>query len=145
MSALLKHIKLPIVLCHKIKYLWRITCFVSDSSQIRELWLSDKIENIEWSNAKIYSFNEVVNLKIKLSIESNPDPQLVLSTSLITFPPLRYTKKGIEFLSELPSLRCEDSGNYTIQAFNGINYGDTRSVNLMIYCKYNDRTIYSEV
>ncbi|VDI29986.1 Hypothetical predicted protein [Mytilus galloprovincialis] len=119
----------------KIRSKTDIVVNVQYSSQIRELWLSDKIENNEWSNAKIYSFNEVVNLKIKLSIESNPDPQLVLSTSLITFPPLRYTKKGIDFLSELPSLRCEDSGNYTIQAFNGINYGDTRSVNLMIYCK----------
>ncbi|CAG2234987.1 unnamed protein product [Mytilus edulis] len=108
---------------------------IYNSSQIRELWLSDKIKINEWSNAKIYSVSEDANLKIKLSIESNPDPQLVLSTPLRTFPPLRYTKKGIEFLSELPALRCEDSGNYTIQAFNGIKNGDSRTVNLIIYCK----------
>ncbi|XP_071173537.1 cell adhesion molecule CEACAM1-like isoform X2 [Mytilus edulis] len=108
---------------------------VQYSSKIRELLLSDKIETNEWSNATVYSFSEDVNLKMKLSIESNPDPQLVLRTSLITFPPLRYKKRGIAFLSELPSLTCIDSGNYTIQAFNGIKYGDARTVNLMIYCK----------
>ncbi|CAC5373118.1 unnamed protein product [Mytilus coruscus] len=108
---------------------------VQYSPKIIELWLSDKNETYEWSNATIYSFSEDVNLKIRLSIESNPDPQLVLSSSLMNFPPLRYTKRGIEFLSELPSLTCEDSGNYTIQAFNGIKYGDTRTVNLIIYCK----------
>ncbi|XP_063442623.1 uncharacterized protein LOC134722920 [Mytilus trossulus] len=108
---------------------------VQYSSQIRELWLSEKIETNEWSNATIYSFSEDVNLKIRLSIDSNPDPQLALRTSLKTFPPLRYTKSGLEFLSELPALQCEDSGNYTIQASNGIKYGDTRTVNLIIYCK----------
>ncbi|CAG2190526.1 unnamed protein product [Mytilus edulis] len=120
-------------------------CNPKYSSQIRRTVAVDNIKINEWSNAKIYSFNEVVNLKIKLSIESNPDPQLVLSTPLRTFPPLRYTKKGIEFLSELPALRCEDSGNYTIQAFNGIKNGDSRTVNLIIYCKYSDRKIYLEV
>ncbi|XP_052059593.1 uncharacterized protein LOC127700214 isoform X1 [Mytilus californianus] len=108
---------------------------VQYSPKIIELWLSDNNETYEWSNATIYSFSEDVNLKIRLRIESNPDPQLVLSSSLMKFPPLRYTKRGIEFLSELPSLTCEDSGNYTIQAFNGIKYGNTRTVNLMIYCK----------
>ncbi|CAC5401518.1 unnamed protein product [Mytilus coruscus] len=118
---------------------------VQYSPKIIELSLRDKNETYEWSNATIYSFIEDVNLKIKLSIESNPDPQLVLSSSLMKFPPLRYTKRGIEFLSELPSLTCEDSGNFTIQAFNGIKYGDTRTVNLMIYCKYNDRRIYQDI
>ncbi|XP_052059599.1 uncharacterized protein LOC127700216 [Mytilus californianus] len=122
---------------YDIKIMRRIDLVVNVqySPKIIELWLSDKNEPYEWSNGTIHSVSEDVNLKITLSIESNPDPQIVLSSSLMKFPPLRYTKRGIEFLSELPSLKCEDSGNFTIQAINGIKYGDTRTVNLMIYCK----------
>lgn len=125
-----------------VQVLIKYWLFLSDYPQIRELWLSDKIRTDEWSNATIYCFSEDVNLKLRLRIESNPDPELVFSSSLIKLHPLRYTKRGNEFLSELPPLKCEDSGNFTIQARNGIEYGDARTVNLMIYCKYNDRRLY---
>lgn len=110
-------------------------CFVSDSPKIRELWLSDKSENYV-SNPTTYSLNEDFLPKMTLRIESNPDPQLVLSSSLMSFPPLKYTKSNTNFSSKLPSLTCEDSGNFTIQAVNGIKYGDNRTINFVIRCKF---------
>ncbi|CAC5421305.1 unnamed protein product [Mytilus coruscus] len=115
---------------------------VQYSPKITALWLSDKNET-DVINSTSYSLNEDVLLKITLRIESNPDPQLVLSSSLVSFPPLKYTKSDTNFSSKLPSLTCEDSRSFTIQAVNGIKYGDTRTVNLIIGCKPRNVTVKS--
>ncbi|CAC5374230.1 unnamed protein product [Mytilus coruscus] len=115
---------------------------VQYSPKIRALWLSDKNETYV-SNPSTYSLNEDVLPKMILRIESNPDPQLVLSSSLVSFPPLKYTKSDTNFSSKLPSLTCKDSGNFTIRAVNGIKYGDTRTVNLIISCKPRNVTVES--
>ncbi|CAG2188215.1 unnamed protein product [Mytilus edulis] len=115
---------------------------VQYSPKIREFWLSDKSETYV-SNPTTYSLNEDVLPKMTLRIESNPDPQLVLSSSLVSFPPLKYTKSDTNFSSKLPSLTCEDSGNFTIQAVNGIKYGDNRTINFVIRCKPRNVTVES--
>ncbi|CAC5392017.1 unnamed protein product [Mytilus coruscus] len=89
-------------------------------------------------NATAYSYNEGMNPKITLRIESNPDPQLELNSSLLIVSPLSSTKQTNEFSTQLPSLKCEDSGNFTIHARNGIAYGDNRTVKLVICCKPRD-------
>lgn len=78
-----------------------------------------------------------MNQKIKLRIESNPDPQLEFNSSLLIVSSLRSTNKKNEFSTQLPSLKCEDSGNFTLHARNGIGYGDNRTVKLVIFCKLN--------
>ncbi|CAC5374228.1 unnamed protein product [Mytilus coruscus] len=113
---------------------------VQYSPKIRALWLSDKNETYV-RNPTTYSLNEDVSLKMTLRIESYPDPQLVLSSSLVKFPPLKYTKSDTNFSSKLPTLTCEDSGNFTIRAMNGIKYGDNRTVNLIISCKPKNVTV----
>ncbi|CAC5400026.1 unnamed protein product [Mytilus coruscus] len=89
-------------------------------------------------NPIAYRYSEGMNPKFTLRIESNPDPRLELKFSLLIVSPLSSTKKTNEFSTQLPSLKCDDSGNFTIHARNGIAYGDNRTVNLIIWCKPRD-------
>lgn len=76
-----------------------------------------------------------------LRVESNPDPQIMFKSSLLKMQP-QYKDNGyIDYISKLPPLKCEDSGNFSIQASNGIPYADTRMVTLKIHCKYSIRSI----
>ncbi|CAC5390288.1 unnamed protein product [Mytilus coruscus] len=112
-----------------------ISVNVQYSPKIKELWLSDKNVTYGSTSPAIYSVSEGNHLTIKLRIKSNPDPQIVIHSSLLKFPTLLYTKLSDDFTTKLPSLKCENSGNFTIQASNGIAYGDNRTVNLEIKCK----------
>ncbi|XP_052062856.1 nephrin-like [Mytilus californianus] len=115
-----------------------ISVNVHFSPKIRTLWLSDKNYTYGSRSPTIYSFSEGNHLTITLRIESNPDPQIVIHSSLLKFPTLLYTKQSNDFSTKLPSLRCENTGNFTIHASNGIAYGDNRTVNLVIRCKPRD-------
>lgn len=109
-------------------------CFFSDSPKIKGLWLNGTYVSAYPTFS--YSFSEVNNLTLSLRIDSNPDPpHIVIHSSLLKFPSLLYTKQNDDFSIKLPSLKCENSGNYTIQASNGIAYGANRTVNLEINCK----------
>ncbi|CAC5424009.1 unnamed protein product [Mytilus coruscus] len=120
-----------------------ISVNVQYSPKIAAFWLTDNDEPYGSTNPKNYSFKEDVNLKVKLRIESNPNPQLGLNSSLLKFSPLNYTKKDKYYTSYLPILKCEVSGKYTIQAFNGIEYGDTKTVNFIICCKPRNASVES--
>ncbi|VDI77324.1 acylglycerol kinase [Mytilus galloprovincialis] len=115
-----------------------ISVNVQYSPKIESLWLSDKNETYGSGRHTIYSFNEGNHLTITLRIKSNPDPQIVINSSLMKFPKLHYTKRSDDFTTKLPSLKCENSGNFTIHASNGIAYGDKKTVNLEIKCKPRD-------
>ncbi|VDH92933.1 Hypothetical predicted protein [Mytilus galloprovincialis] len=120
-----------------------ISVNVQYSPKISRFWITDKNEEYGLLNPKNYSFSEEVNLKVTLYIESNPKPQLGLNSSLLKFTPLSYTESSRYYKSNLPLLKCEASGKYTIQAFNGIEYGDTKTVNLIINCKPRNASLES--
>lgn len=111
---------------HNMKY-----CFISDSPKITSFWIDR-----HHVNPSTHSFNENVRPQITLRIESNPDPRLELTSTFLKVSLLNYTKDSHGyFTTRLPSLKCEESGIFTIQARNGIAYGDNKTVNLTILCK----------
>lgn len=117
--------------------IWIITYFfhfLSDSPEIVTIWLRDKDGIAGHENPKTYNFNEDVNIRTTLRINSNPESKLLLRSSLKIYQ-LNHTKVATDYKSKLPSLKCEDSGNFEIQARNGIPYGDNRTVNFIISCK----------
>ncbi|CAG2200304.1 unnamed protein product [Mytilus edulis] len=114
------------------------------SPKITEIWLSSNNESSGLSTPTTYNFNEEVIVKMTLRIESNPDPQILFNSSLLKFKIINIKINGyIDYISNLPSLKCEDSGNYQILARNGIPYADTRTVSLKIYCKPRNATAKS--
>ncbi|XP_063443196.1 nephrin-like [Mytilus trossulus] len=115
-----------------------ISVNVQYSPKIESLWLSDKNETYGSGRPPTYSFSEGNHLTITLRIKSNPDPQIVINSSMMTFSTLLYTKQSDYFTTNLPSLKCENSGNFAIHASNGIAYGDNRTVTLKIKCKPRD-------
>lgn len=112
-----------------------IVRFVSDSPKIEALWLSDTNVTYGSGSSTIYSFSEGNHLTIKLRIKSNPDPLIVINSSLLKFSNSLFTKLSDGYTTKLPSFKCEDSGNFTIHASNGIAYRDNRTVKLVIRCK----------
>lgn len=112
-------------------------CFVSDSSKIIGMWLRNNDKTSAVANGTTYNFSEEKNITMTLRIESNPDSQLILRSSFLKTYQLNYSKSATDCKSKLPSLKCEDSGIYQIQASNGIPYGDNITVNFKIYCKYS--------
>ncbi|XP_071173898.1 protein turtle homolog B-like [Mytilus edulis] len=103
---------------------------VQYSPKITTFWIDRRV------NPSTHSFNENVRPQIKLRIESNPDPRLELTSTFLKVLLLNYTKDSRGYLAtQLPSLKCEESGMFTIQARNGIAYGDNKTVNLTILCK----------
>lgn len=118
---------------------FKILFFFSDPPKFVRIDLSDQNTIIAKSgNPTTYTFNETVNVTMTLNIESNPDAQLHLNSSLLKIDRLNYTKKAQNYTSKLPSLKCENSGIFQIQASNGILNGETRTINLTIYCKYSN-------
>ncbi|VDI38057.1 Hypothetical predicted protein, partial [Mytilus galloprovincialis] len=121
-----------------------ISVNVQYSPKITEIWLSSNNESSGLSTPITYNFNEEVIVKMTLRIESNPDPQILFNSSLLKFKIINIKINGyIDYISNLPSLKCEDSGNYQILARNGIPYADTRTVSLKIYCKPRNATAES--
>ncbi|CAG2234908.1 unnamed protein product [Mytilus edulis] len=102
------------------------------SPNITSFWIGDD------QNPTTHRYLEGTNPRITLRIDSNPDLRLTLNSSLFIVSPLEFTKQSKDFSTNLPSLKCENSGNFTIQARNGIAYGDNRTVNLIILCKPRD-------
>ncbi|CAC5421651.1 unnamed protein product [Mytilus coruscus] len=116
---------------------------VQYSPKIKSIWFSNKSEIYRSGTSNTNYFNEDVYSKMTLRIESNPDPRIMFNSSLLT---IHRSDKGngyTDYISKLPSLKCEDSGNVTIRAVNGIGNGDTRTVNLQIYCKPRNATAKS--
>ncbi|CAG2227480.1 unnamed protein product [Mytilus edulis] len=84
------------------------------SPKITTFWIDRRV------NPSTHSFNENVRPQIKLRIESNPDPRLELTSTFLKVLLLNYTKDSRGYLAtQLPSLKCEESGMFTIQARNG--------------------------
>lgn len=104
------------------------------------MWFSSINQNYGLSTTT-FDFNEEANVKMTLRLESNPYPQILFKSSLLKIQQ-QYNGNGyIDYTSNLPSLKCEDSGNFSIQASNGIPYAFTRTVNFKISCKL----IYSSI
>ncbi|XP_076105775.1 protein turtle homolog B-like [Mytilus galloprovincialis] len=120
----------------KAYYRTDISVNVQYSPKIKEIWFDDTSQLYRLSSPNTFNFSEDVNLQITLRIESNPtNPKIMFNSSSLE---IQYSIKGngyIDYQSTLPSLNCEDSGEFTIRAINGISNGDTRKVNLTILCK----------
>ena len=110
----------------------------SDSPEIKETCLFDDQSQCNRLNTtNNFNFSEDVNVSLLLRIDSNPDPKVMLNSSFLA---IQNSTKGngyIEYIYILPHLKCEDSGEFTIRAINGIANGDTKKVNLTILCKYS--------
>ena len=46
-----------------------------------------------------------------------------------------YTTSGNYYTATLPVLKCENSGNYTIEVDNGIKDSVKKNINLVVQCK----------
>ncbi|XP_063442514.1 uncharacterized protein LOC134722818 [Mytilus trossulus] len=122
-------------------YIWKQN--MTDSSKVTEFWLRSNNESYGLINPPTFNFNEEVKVEMKLRVESNPDPQIMFNSTLLKIQPIHKGKQYIDYISNIPSLKCEESGNFSIQASNGIPYADTRTVNLNIYCKPRNATAKS--
>ncbi|CAC5374222.1 unnamed protein product [Mytilus coruscus] len=116
---------------------------VQYSPKIKSIWFSNKSEIYRSGTSNTYYFNEDVYSKMTLRIESNPDPRIMFNSSLLEIHRSETGNGYTDYISKLPSLKCENSGNFTIRAVNGIGNGDTRTVNLQIYCKPRNATAKS--
>ncbi|XP_071174121.1 neural cell adhesion molecule 2-like [Mytilus edulis] len=117
---------------HKTK---DISVNVQYSPKITDIWFSSGNQRKRVRTPATFSFNEEENAKMTLRVESNPDSKIIFRSSLLK---IQQTNKGNEYTDytcNLSSLKCEDSGNFSILASNGIPYGDTSIVNLKIQCK----------
>ncbi|CAC5416363.1 unnamed protein product [Mytilus coruscus] len=112
-----------------------ISVNVQYSPKITDIWFSSNNQRYGVRTPTTFNFNEEVNMKMTLRVESNPDPQIMFKFSLLKIQQINKGNGYIDFISNLPSLKCEDSGNFSIQASNRIPYAETRTVNFKIYCK----------
>ncbi|XP_063441916.1 neural cell adhesion molecule 1-like [Mytilus trossulus] len=113
---------------------------VQYSPKITDIWLSSDRQRNRVRSPAAFFLNEEEHVKMALRVESNPDPQIMFKSALLKIK-LQYKGNGyIDYTSNLPSLKCEDSGNFPIQASNGIPYADTRTVNFKICCKPRNAT-----
>ncbi|CAC5402593.1 unnamed protein product [Mytilus coruscus] len=117
-----------------------ISVNVQYSPKITNIWFSSNNQRYGGRTPTTFNFNEKVNVKMTLRVESNPDPQIMLKSSLLKIQQINKGNGYIDFISNLPSLKCEDSGNFSIQASNRIPYADTRTVNFKISCKPRNAT-----
>ncbi|CAC5374234.1 unnamed protein product [Mytilus coruscus] len=120
-----------------------IAVTVQYSPTIRTIWLSDKQKPTEQSNVTAYTLNEDEHLKLRMHIESNPYSQLALNSPLLRSLSLNHSRHNTTYEAELPLLKCEHSGYYTVNATNGIKNGDNRMLNLSIHCKPRNATTKS--
>ncbi|XP_052062348.1 uncharacterized protein LOC127702263 isoform X2 [Mytilus californianus] len=116
---------------------------VQYSPKITDIWFSSNDQRYEVRTPTTFDFNEEVNVKMTLRMESNPGPQIMFKSSLLKIQRINKGNGFIDYISNLPSLRCEDSGNFSIRASNGIPFADTRTVNLKICCKPRNATAKS--
>ncbi|CAC5381193.1 unnamed protein product [Mytilus coruscus] len=86
--------------------------------KIKEIWFDDTSQRYRLSTPITFNFSEDI-------LESNK------------------ANGYIDIRSKLPSFKCEDSGEFTIRAINGIAHGDTRKVNLTILCEPRNVTTES--
>ncbi|XP_063443132.1 titin-like [Mytilus trossulus] len=75
-----------------------------------------------------------------LRVESNPDSKIMFRSSLLKIQQINKGNVYTDYTCNLPFLKCEDSGNFSILARNGIPYADTSMVNLKIHCKPRNAT-----
>ncbi|CAG2227892.1 unnamed protein product [Mytilus edulis] len=115
-----------------------ISVNVQYSPKIESLWLSDKNKTYRSRGPRTYSFSEGNHLTITLHIKSNPDPQIVINSSLLKFQNFFIPNSLIISQQNYLLLNVKNSGNFTIHASNGIAYGDNRTVKLVIRCKPRD-------
>ncbi|XP_071174124.1 nephrin-like isoform X2 [Mytilus edulis] len=125
---------------HKTK---DISVNVQYSPKITDIWFSSDIQKNRVRTPATFIFNEEENVKMTLRVESNPDSQITFKSSLLNIQHINKYNRYTYYTSNLPSLKCEDSGNFSIQAINGIPYADTRTVNLKIWCKPRNATAES--
>ncbi|CAG2242239.1 unnamed protein product [Mytilus edulis] len=114
------------------------------SPQITDIWFSSDNQRYGLRTPGTFIFNEEENVKMTLRVESNPDPQIIFKSSLFKMQPIKMGNGYTDYTSNLPTLKCVDSGNFSIQASNGIPYADTRMVTLEIRCKPRNATAESD-
>ncbi|VDI01159.1 Hypothetical predicted protein, partial [Mytilus galloprovincialis] len=115
---------------------------VQYSPKITDIWFSSDKQRNEVRTTAAFSFNEEEHVKMTLRVKSNPESQITFKSSLLKIQRSNKDNGYIDYTSYLPSLHCEDSGNFSILASNGIPYADTSMVNLKIHCK--PRNVSSE-
>ncbi|OPL32764.1 hypothetical protein AM593_03509, partial [Mytilus galloprovincialis] len=103
----------------------RIQAINRNSPKITDIWFSSDKQRNEVRTPAAFSFNEEENVKMTLRVKSNPESQITFKSSLLKIQRRSKGNGYIDYTSYLPSLQCEDSGNFSILASNGIPYADT--------------------
>ena len=78
---------------------------------------------------------EYQQVNLRMFIDSVPKPRLTFCFHNFSQTPLMYNTSGNYYTATLPVLKCENSGNYTIEVDNGIKDGVNKTINLVVKCK----------
>ena len=74
-------------------------------------------------------------VNLQMYIDSVPKPHLTFYSHGFPKTPLMYNTNGKYYRATLPVLKCENSGNYTIEVDNGIKDSVKKNINLVVQCK----------
>ena len=74
-------------------------------------------------------------VNLRMYIDSVPKPRLTFYCNDFPKTPLIYNTIGQNYTATLPVLKCENSGNYTIEVDNGIKDDVKKTINLVVLCK----------
>jgi hypothetical protein len=78
---------------------------------------------------------EYQQVNLRMFIDSVPKPRLTFCFHNFSQTPLMYNTSGNYYTATLPVLKCENSGNYTIEVDNGIKDSVKKNINLVVQCK----------
>lgn len=83
-----------------------------------------------------HKLQEAQNIDIKVSINGNPDSRVYFSRTGTNKKPVNVTRRHNFYTFHSFGLQCEDSGQYTLQAENGVKYSTNWTVELDLQCEY---------
>ncbi|XP_063439014.1 uncharacterized protein LOC134720600 [Mytilus trossulus] len=90
---------------------------------------------LNYTTSKRYNFTEGT-LKFTVIIESNPKSCIgMYSSDLNTKTAAKISSNGVHYSIRVPHMSCENTGNYTLVASNGIGMSSNMTVQLTILCK----------
>ena len=79
--------------------------------------------------------DEDQQVRLRMYIGSVPKPRIAFYSHDFPKTPLMYNTSGKYYTATLPVLKCENSGNHTIEVDNGIKDGVKKNINLVVQCK----------
>ena len=82
-----------------------------------------------------YKLDEDQQVNLQMYIDSVPKPRLTYYSHDFPKAPLMHNTGGKYYTTTLPVLKCESSGNYTIEVDNGVKDGVSKTISIVVQCK----------